>query len=195
MRSRLRLPFLALAALLLSSCAELASSHSLPASADWVYSRSGEGDSGVAITGGPSPAQRAAAIAAEPRGDYWVGRRYHVDRLRFWGYLRRPGQSWDQARLVIMDESATRVPDRLPERSADGSRTNGFDNNCEYRITGNFTGRTGYDPLSNLALPVFRPTGFQVIDERPGWLFRPGEKYNLYEITIEPPGGIRNHLH
>lgn len=189
------LPALALlGAALLSSCADLSSAHSLPASADWVYNRTGEGDSGVAILDGPTPAQRAAEIAAEPRGDYWIGRRYHVDRLRFWGYLRRPGQSWDQARLVMMDESAARVPDRLPERNASG-RSNGFDNNYEYHITGNFTGRVGYDPLSNLGLPVFRPTRFQLANERPGWLFRPGERYNLYQITLEPAGGIHNHLH
>lgn len=58
---------------------------------------------------------RNMEIAREPRGNYFVGRRYHVPSTRFWGYLRQPGQTWRTAQLVIMDESACRTPDRLPE--------------------------------------------------------------------------------
>ena len=58
---------------------------------------------------------RNAEIAREPRGNYFVGRRYHVPATRFWGYLRQPGQTWRTAQLVIMDESSCRTPDRLPE--------------------------------------------------------------------------------
>ncbi|MFR4418039.1 MAG: hypothetical protein ACLT8E_12070 [Akkermansia sp.] len=35
---------------------------------------------------------RNAEIAREPRGNYFVGRRYHVPATRFWGYLRQPGR-------------------------------------------------------------------------------------------------------
>lgn len=48
---------------------------------------------------------RNAEIAREPRGNYFVGRRYHVPATRFWGYLRQPGQTWRTAQLVIMDEA------------------------------------------------------------------------------------------
>lgn len=34
---------------------------------------------------------RNAEIAREPRGNYFVGRRYHVPATRFWGYLAPAG--------------------------------------------------------------------------------------------------------
>lgn len=140
----------------------------------------------------PTRAARAQAIANEPLGNYWIGRRYHVDRLRFWGYIRRPRQSWDEAQLVMMDESRISTPDRLPERGQ--GRKHGFDNNYEYRIEGSFSSKTGYDPITNLALPVFRPSSFRVLNRNPGWLFNPGETYNLYEITLQPSTGIQTRL-
>lgn len=117
--------------------------------------------------------ERAAAIAAEPPGDYFVGRRYVVDHTRFWGYLRRPRQPWSEARLVVMNEDRVRVPDRLPE-FGDG-RVFGFDHNHEYVIRGRFTGRTVYDPNSNFELPEFQPSSFELREAAPGFLFTPGE--------------------
>ena len=40
----------------------------------------------------PTVSDRKAQIAAEPRGDFYYGRRYFVEKTRFWGYLREPGQ-------------------------------------------------------------------------------------------------------
>ena len=94
---------------------------------------------------------RNAEIAREPRGNYFVGRRYHVPATRFWGYLRQPGQTWRTAQLVIMDESACRTPDRLPEYT--GNPRYAYDNNYEYRVYGKYTGKYGYEPNSNLRLP------------------------------------------
>ena len=85
---------------------------------------------------------RNAEIAREPRGNYFVGRRYHVPATRFWGYLRQPGQTWRTAQLVIMDESSCRTPDRLPEYA--GSPRYAYDNNYEYRVYGKYTGKYGY---------------------------------------------------
>src|SRR5436190_7652044 len=63
---------------------------------------------------------RKAAIMAEPRGDYFVGRRYFAQSRRFWGYLRHPGQDWETAELVVMSESRVKQPDRLPEVASVG---------------------------------------------------------------------------
>ena len=49
-------------------------------------------------------AEREAQIAQEQAGDYYIGRRYYIPYTRFWGYLRKPGQSWRTAQLVMMDE-------------------------------------------------------------------------------------------
>lgn len=122
--------------------------------------------------------ERRLEIQSEPRGDYYVGRRYYIERTQFWGYLRRPGQSWDDAKLVIFNESQKRAPDRLPETPLDDGNAHGFDHNREYKVTGRFTGRRVYDPNSDLFLPEFLLTGWEVRNESPGWLFHPKEKYD-----------------
>lgn len=127
---------------------------------------------------------RNAEIAREPRGNYFVGRRYHVPATRFWGYLRQPGQTWRTAQLVIMDESACRTPDRLPEYT--GNPRYAYDNNYEYRVYGKYTGKYSYEPNSNLRLPIFKPTRFEVANTTPGWLFKPSEKYDTGAVTLRP---------
>lgn len=132
---------------------------------------------------GPDPAIRAAQIAAEPRGNFFYGRRYYVNKTRFWGYVRKPGQSWQSSKLVLMEESSSRVPDRLPENGPPGAQY-GYDQNYEYRITGNYTGKKAYDPNSNSILPVFRPTSFQLLNRKPGWIFSPRDYYDPKTISL-----------
>lgn len=137
----------------------------------------------------PQVAARNATIAAEPRGDYFIGRRYHVDTTRFWGYVRQPGQPWSTARLVIMNESRKSTPDRLPEEGE--GMLHGYDNNHEYRIRGGYTGRGFYCPNSNLTLPEFMPVSFELINPSPGFLFSPKERQVPDTVSLAPPGGIR----
>lgn len=118
-----------------------------------------------------------ALIKAEPRGSHYIGRRYYVEKTRFWGYLRRPGQPWEEARLVVMNEDVSRTPDRLPERPR-GAQGYGFDHNYEYKLNGRYTGETIYDPNSNMFLPEFRLESYELISASPGWLFSPGERYD-----------------
>jgi len=120
--------------------------------------------------------ERRLAILNEPRGDYYIGRRFYIERTQFWGYLRRPGQPWDDAKLVIFNESKKLGPDRVPEVPADDGPAHGFDHNREYKITGHFTGRKIYDPNSDMFLPEFMLTGWEIRNESPGWLFHPKEK-------------------
>jgi hypothetical protein len=132
------------------------------------------GDTGA----GQSVQLRNAAIRAEPRGDWYIGRRYFTNKVRYWGYLRSPGQLWDTAKLVVMDENrGIRTPDRLPEAPASGN-AHGFDHNYEYRVWGNYTGRVVYDPNSDREVPLFAPRKFEVISEHPGYLFSPKDRYN-----------------
>lgn len=135
--------------------------------------------------GGPTVEERRARIAAEPKGDYFVGRRYHVKKTRFWGYVRRPRESWDRARLVMLREDRKRAPDRLPENGPPGKRY-GFDQNHEYHLRGYFTGDRAYDPNSNQILPEFMLTGYELVDRDPGWLFRPDDRYDPARITLYP---------
>ncbi|MFV1996236.1 MAG: hypothetical protein ACC661_12430 [Verrucomicrobiales bacterium] len=123
-------------------------------------------------------AARQAQILAEPAGDYYVGRRYFRKGTRLWGYLRRPRQPWISAQLVIINEQHRLQPDRLKEVPTDGSLPHGFDHNYEYRFWGRFSGREVYDPNSDYVLPEFILENYEVVRERPGFLFAPNENFN-----------------
>jgi hypothetical protein len=128
-------------------------------------------------------AARDARILAEPRGDYFIGRRYFTDKCRYWGYVRRPGQPWDKATLVVMDETAGALtPDRLPETPSGGGAAHGYDHNFEYRITGQLTGRLIYDPNADMELPAFIAQRFELLSEKPGFLFSPSDPYRAQYI-------------
>ena len=120
----------------------------------------------------PYVVARNAEIAHEPLGNYFIGRRYYVRKIRAWGYIRRPRQPWDKAKLAVINERVKRVPDRLPEGPGDGLRQ-GYDHNVEYTLHGFFTGEKVYDPNLNAILPEFVLQSHQVRNESPGWLFSP----------------------
>lgn len=133
----------------------------------------------------PAVKARNAQIATEPAGNYFIGRRYWTDGTRFWGYLRKPRQPWSEAKLVIMNESITKQPDRVPEEGT--GLTHGYDHNYEYRIWGSYTGKTIYDPNSNFEVPEFRLSKFELITQNPGFLFYPGESYSPRRLPIKHP--------
>lgn len=135
--------------------------------------------------GGPSPQIRKAQIAAEQTGPFYIGRRYHVNRTWFWGYLRKPRQSWSRAQLVVFNQSSKRAPDTLPQDGPPGARY-AYDNNYEYRIWGRYTGNDVYEPNSNQFLPEFLLTNYQVIDRNPGWIFSPQDHYDPHRLTLQP---------
>ena len=57
-------------------------------------------------------AASAANIRSEEPGDYYIGRRYYKSDYKFWGYVRRPGQPWSSAKLVMLNEHGKLAPDR-----------------------------------------------------------------------------------
>lgn len=128
---------------------------------------------------------REAEIAAEPKGDYFIGRRYYIPNTRFWGYLRKPGESWRNTELVMMDESIVRTPDRGMEPPAPNA-VYGTDQNVEYIIRGSYTGKKAYDPSTNQVLPMFRATSYEVRNRKPGFLFKPSEEYSKDFVTLMP---------
>lgn len=137
--------------------------------------------------GGNSQAEiaRRAEIAAEPRGDYWVARRYHLDHTHFWGYVRRPGESWDKARLVVVNERFCKIPDRLPEAPSSGNAY-GYNHNYQYLLWGDFSGRKVFDPNSNMVLPEFVLKDHKLVSANPGYLFKPNERFTGSLPRAEP---------
>ncbi len=150
-----------------------------------LLSHCGPGAMGSGNMGGPTAEERKSRIASEATGDFFYGRRYFVEKTRFWGYLRKPRQPWSRAQLVMMREDKKKNPDRLSENGPPGQRY-GYDNNYDYRIRGYYTGQKAYDPNSNQMLPEFMLTGYDVIDRQPGWLFRPDDRYDRYRVTLVP---------
>src|SRR5213595_283679 len=108
--------------------------------------------------------EMAQRIAAEPTGDYFIGRRYYKPDYKFWGYIRRPGQPWSTAELVMLNEKQKLAPDR--ERLEFGS-----DNNYEYKLYGYFSGDKVYEPASNTIYPEFVLKSYEVISTNPPPIF------------------------
>jgi hypothetical protein len=126
----------------------------------------------------------AQKIAAEPPGDYFIGRRYFKGSVyKFWGYVRKPGQPWNTAQLVVFNEKEKLAPDR--EKLSFGS-----DNNYEYKLYGTFSGQTVYEPASNGFYPEFVLKRYDVISTNPAPIFK--SQYNdraraAVGRTIEKP--------
>jgi len=109
--------------------------------------------------------EMAQRIAAEPLGDYFIGRRYYKPDYKFWGYVRRPGQPWSTGQLVMLNEKQKLAPDR--EQLSFGS-----DNNYEYKLYGNFSGDSVYEPASNGVYPEFVLKGYELISTNPTPIFK-----------------------
>jgi hypothetical protein len=109
--------------------------------------------------------EMAQRIAAEPSGNYYIGRRYYKPDFKFWGYVRRPGQPWSSAQLVMLNEKQKLAPDRE-------QLTFGSDNNYEYKLYGYFSGDNVYEPASNGVYPEFVLKSYELISTNPTPIFK-----------------------
>jgi len=109
--------------------------------------------------------EAARQIAAEAPGDYFIGRRYYKPDFKFWGYVRRPGEPWSKAQMVMLNEKQKLAPDREKQ-------TFGFDNNYEYKLFGYFSGERVYEPASNTIYPEFVLKGYELISTNPVPIFK-----------------------
>ena len=129
-------------------------------------------------------AAAAAAIQSEAPGDYYIGRRYYKEQYRFWGYVRRPGQPWSSAQLVMINEHQKLTPDREQNRR-------GFDQNYEYKLFGTFSPDKVYEPASNGFYPEFILRDYQLVSTNPPPIFpsqtNPAAQARLKPLTIERP--------
>jgi len=136
----------------------------------------------------PELLSRRARIEAEPPGNYYIGRRYWVPGTRFWGFVREPGQHWEDAKLVVFNENQKKAPDRLPE-AAESGPSHGYDHNYEYILKGEFSGERIYDPNSNQILPEFVLRDYKLVSSQPGFLFHPNEVFQKNRVPKPPSIG------
>jgi hypothetical protein len=123
---------------------------------------------GCETTSSDRQSARAAMVESiknEPPGDYFVGRRYFKDDYKMWGFIRKPGQPWSSAKLVMLNEQKKLAPDREMGRL-------GSDHGYEYKMTGGFSGETVYEPASNGFYPEFVVSGFELRTVSPASIFR-----------------------
>lgn len=107
-----------------------------------------------------------AEIQNEKPGNYFIGRRYYKTDYKFWGYVRKPGQPWTEAKLVMFNENKHLAPDR------EGG-TLGMDNGYEYKLLGTFSGDTVYEPASNGFYPEFVLNSYELRSANPAPIFSP----------------------
>ena len=120
------------------------------------------------------------AIKSEPAGNYFIGRRYYKMDYKFWGFVRKPGESWASAKLVMLNEQKKLAPDR--ERGTLGS-----DHGYEYKLFGYFSGETVYEPASNGFYPEFVLTGYELRSTSPPPIFRTSAANNPSTRVIGTP--------
>ena len=141
------------------------------------------------VSGPPQGIQQArldaaARIQGEPTGDYYIGRRYYKRNFKIWGYVRRPGQLWSTAKLVMLNEKQKLAPDRA-------QNTFGSDNNYEYKLYGDFSGETVYEPASNGFYPEFVLKNYELISATPAPIFKSQlsgrAEAAVGSLTIEKP--------
>ena len=120
------------------------------------------------------------AIAQEPPGNYFIGRRMYRRSYFFWGYVRKPRAPWRTAQLVMLNEQKLHAPDR--EATAIG-----YDNNYEYRLEGYFSGEQVYEPASNRFYPEFVLTHYKLLSTSPPQIFRDAKATDPNRITIDKP--------
>lgn len=128
-------------------------------------------------------AARAAmneAIPHEEPGNYFIGRRFYKVDFKMWGWVRKPGQPWKDAQLVMFNEQTKLAPDREQGKL-------GTDNNYEYRLEGHFSGEKVYEPASNTFYPEFILTGYQLRSISPPPIFKDRQEADPAARILLPP--------
>jgi hypothetical protein len=128
-------------------------------------------------------AARAAmieSISHEQPGDYYIGRRFYKVDFKMWGWLRKPGQQWKDAQLVMFNEQTKLAPDREQGKI-------GADSNYEYRIMGHFSGEKVYEPASNTFYPEFILTGYELRSVSPPPIFKEKQEADPAARILLPP--------
>jgi len=129
----------------------------------------------------PETTQKAKDIPHEMgdrTGPVWIGIRTVLDRRSGWGWIKKEGQDWNQARWCMLEEKpgVIKAPGRYTG-NPDGDQL------MTYRLYGNFENFQGYEPDFDVFIPIFRLKGFEVIG--------PGEPVRKDPPTLSSSGPPR----
>lgn len=105
-----------------------------------------------------------------PEGkDYWYGARFYEKKSGGWGWIRKPNESWRQAKWVAIKEQP-RVS-HVPHRALKNAEQ---DHLFQYKLLGKFADYTIYDPHRDEVMEVFIIEGYESlglqasIERKPG---------------------------
>jgi hypothetical protein len=121
-----------------------------------------------------------AALAKEKPGSYYVGRRFYKVDYHMWGWVKKPGEPWKKAQLVMLNEQQTLAPDRK-------SNHIGADNNYEYHLEGYYSGEKVYEPASDAFYPEFVLKKSRLINTTPPLIFSDSRWIDPKIRLLEPP--------
>jgi hypothetical protein len=149
----------------------------------WVFLLVGcQTNSRTTVSNGLQVSPEAAErVKTERLGDYFVGRRLVGQHFYFWGYVKRPRESWDRAKLVMLNENIALAPDRARHEI-------GSDNNYEYRLYGYFSGDRVYEAASGRFFPEFVLKKAELIDSKPPPIF-PANIIEQQKMFVNWPSG------
>lgn len=101
------------------------------------------------------PAAHTPARYGDTEGSYLIGQRTSVADYCGWGWVRKEGESWNQARWVAMEYNLKTCPAPhafLPRP--------GDDKDYLYQLYGDFAPYRAYEPQADVWVDVFRIKGF-----------------------------------
>ncbi len=100
---------------------------------------------------------------------HFIGHRYFKAKSGAWGWVKRPEETWEQARWVAIKETPRQytVPDR-------GMENPEADHDFEYRLLGRFAGYGVYDPHWDEVVDVFVIEGYESLGETAPLEMKPG---------------------
>lgn len=101
-------------------------------------------------------------------GPVYIGHRVVIEKYAGWGWIRKESDSWRKGRWVALQEE-------LGEIEAPGRYTRHpeSDQDVQYRLFGEFTDDTVYEPNIDVFIPVFALKGFELIGPAPRPDLRP----------------------
>jgi hypothetical protein len=101
------------------------------------------------------PAAHTPARHGETEGSYWIGQRTLVEDYCGWGWLRKEGEGWNQARWIAIEYE----PRGCPAPHAFLPRP-GDDKDYLYQLYGDFAPYRAYEPQADVWVDVFKIKGF-----------------------------------
>ena len=101
------------------------------------------------------PAAHTPARHGNTEGPYLIGQRTLVEDYCGWGWVRKEGESWNQARWVAIEYNpkAGRIPHSFLPRPQD-------DKDYLYKLYGDFAPYRAYEPQADVWVDVFLIKGF-----------------------------------